>query len=317
MLRSALRYLSTNRCSPPHGKLYGRADRAVASISSLYRRPTRHSSSSQEATLETVRFAFLINRAKSMERSRSSQALVTSEQLRRVVPYKYDASYSALRTLSDIHTKERCCECGCWKPKSDACAHCIRRPNRAQARLAQARQVAQEMELKFRPPLYPTGIGYLVVPSAHARPASSMGRGAASAPPPPPPPKEKCHCCGLWIAKDSVCHFCAKRPNRAQARRAQARGHPAPKPFFRAADPPAMPVRPSTPLTRVHMTRQSSQIRERVAEVSASARATIRSLKRPKSAPSLRPESILHDYMFDGELGVSGSVERRPWAVRW
>ena len=41
-----------------------------------------------------------------------------------------------------LHNKERCPSCGLWKLKEQRCGHCISRPNRWQARVAQQRQAA-------------------------------------------------------------------------------------------------------------------------------------------------------------------------------
>ena len=54
--------------------------------------------------------------------------------------------------------------CGLWKGKLTACAHCIRQPNRMQAKLAQAKQVAEELASGTEPGMrQPVGLGRIVI----------------------------------------------------------------------------------------------------------------------------------------------------------
>jgi hypothetical protein len=146
---------------------------------------------------------------------------------RRLVPDKYSVSQQDLHALEDIHTKERCPGCGLWKVKLVACAHCIRQPNRMQAKLAQAKQVAEEIASgKEQFIRQPVGLGRIVM--ADYRSTSSPAERDIHT-------KEKCAGCGLWKRKDGRCRLCETRPNRAQARRAQARVRQPPQ-FYRTVE---------------------------------------------------------------------------------
>lgn len=146
---------------------------------------------------------------------------------RRLVPDKYSVSQTDLHALDDIHTKERCPSCGLWRPKRVRCSHCARQPNRMQAKLAQAKQIAEEMasgkEYAMRNPV---GLGRIVM--ADYRSTSSPAE-------PHVHTKEKCEGCGVWKRRGGPCRLCETRPNRAQARRAQAKPRPRAE-FYRVVE---------------------------------------------------------------------------------
>jgi len=124
------------------------------------------------------------------------------------------------RSSTALHTKERCHGCGMWKSKSSSCAHCATRPNRAQAKAAQARHVPNEMT--------PIGIGRAGV-DAVVMPREVWPRGFGG-PPSSIHTKERCHGCGMWKSKSRPCTHCTSRPNRAQARVSQEREYASQRP---------------------------------------------------------------------------------------
>ena len=228
-------------------------------------------------------------------------------------------SYAA--PTQGVHEKERCPTCGLWRWKARACGHCQSRPNRAQARLAQARQLAQEAIPGQDRPRKPVGLGRVVM---------SDYRGASTPKDLRTHIKEKCQSCGLWVAKDMPCRHCVTRPNRAQAIRAMRTPKASPTPLpdrsflWRSRLPRYMFQPPAALEMRSEMEEflypddlgwsEGDEEEEEEAAAYTASRATLpwphassavssaRRFPRPMSAPSL---------LDNAELGISGSISRR------
>ena len=116
------------------------------------------------------------------------------------------------RSIAMLHTKERCPSCGLWKPKRELeCTHCVAQPNRLSAATAQGASTAANLT-----PICIGVPGAAIVLAKDIWPrASSASLGACLH------DKERCSSCGLWKAKIRRCGHCIRRPNRAQALRAQ------------------------------------------------------------------------------------------------
>lgn len=221
-----------------------------------------------------------------------------------VIPDKYVASYSDIRALESLHTKERCPSCGLWRSKEGSCTHCASRPNRMQARLAQAKQIADELKgTALRETRSAVGLGRIVMAdyrstSSPARPLDDIHD------------KEKCASCGMWCRKGSECRHCVTRPNRAQARRAQAR-NPQPKLVYRTIEhfhPP------TSGIWAEQASRASLATGTRTGGgLGGGGNVSSRpSLARPLSAPLLVPR--MSRLPSEDELGTPGLCERRVTA---
>ena len=112
-----------------------------------------------------------------------------------------------------MHMKERCKSCGLWKHKAVGCVHCSARPNRMQAAVAAVQRPASSLSLLTQ--MLGDRSGSLTLKLQTLKVPYD----------PPKPPslspvqihrKQRCHGCGLWVAKDKGCSLCESQPNRHQ-----------------------------------------------------------------------------------------------------
>ena len=170
--------------------------------------------------------------------SSSSHGMLYLDYRRRLVPDKWHGAAPS----KNVHTKERCGGggvsghgCGLWKPKGGPCPHCQARPNRMQAKIAQAHHNLSDKCDKwgYRDPT-PERQTSLAEPSVDFYtadgPRASLHRRSASRESLPNHTKERCGGgsvtgwgCGMWITKGRPCPYCARQPNREQAQAAQER----------------------------------------------------------------------------------------------
>lgn len=183
------------------------------------------------------------------------------------------------------------------------CMHCCTRPNRAQARLAQAKQVAQDIGVEASSrPRAPVGLGRIII--ADHRTTEPKQREVHS--------REKCSSCGLWKSKVGQCQHCLVRPNRAQATRAQTVNSKPLNLYLSkyAWQASSLENSPSSRMlaeeTAPARFTQPALARTASSLAALHTTASGRSLYRPASAPSLGMMVAT-----DVELGVSGSISRR------
>ena len=183
------------------------------------------------------------------EKRPSSAAQLTQEIMNEYL-YSGDGPKASLHRRSSagsrdrlmVHTKERCgggnvsgMGCGMWKTIGQTCPHCEARPNRMQAQAAQDRQEA--VELGWDQACQPVPVDSSGTPMGSSR-RSLHSQGfeepaTFSVVPGTPQAlthrKERCGGgsvggmgCGMWKTKGQPCPWCEARPNREQAKLAQA-----------------------------------------------------------------------------------------------
>jgi sarcosine oxidase delta subunit len=167
---------------------------------------------------------------------------------RHLVPDKWYGGTS--QTFSKTHVKERCggggvsgMGCGLWKTKGQPCPHCETRPNRSQAKIAQAMHRVSDRNDKWgfrdptpeKRPSSAAGMTQEIMneylysgdgPKASLHRRSSAGsRDRLMV-----HTKERCGGgnvsgmgCGMWKTIGQMCPHCEARPNRMQAQAAQDR----------------------------------------------------------------------------------------------
>ena len=209
-----------------------------------------------------------------------------------------------------VHTKERCgggnvggFGCGMWITRGQPCPHCSRRPNRQQALTALERQ--EQEDTPFQEALRRQ--------SSKWQPATFMQNAARHT-------KERCgggavggHGCGLWKERGKPCPHCETRPNRVQARLAQAT---MPRIDMAALGlaPLALKCHPIPPSVRDDV----EYALDRSFPLPHGPGAVAARLGRPRSAPSVRSEMPVSLRSAppvggpDGALNVSQSAATLP-----